>query len=745
MRKNLALKTFLLCAVLLISAFAFAQEPIVNAIEIRGLRKIEEGALKRRISQQVGLSLSPEGVTSDIKSIYETGYFEDVKVDAEAFEGGIKLIYIVKEKPSVVRIEFSGNAKIASSKLLEQITISRGSVADPVLINDNAIKLRLFYEKEGYSLLEVIPVLNAISEAEVTLTYVIKEGPKIKIKKIKFEGNKAISSRKIKKAVKSSEKGILSFITKGGYYRKAELASDTDLIKELYFDNGYIQAMVSEPEVEVSADKKWAVVTFRITEGEQFRVSEIDFSGNKAYASGELKKLLQTKPGKPISRRQVRKDVANLTEKFAEKGYAAAGIDPELIPDVSKKQVGILFHVEEGDIYSIGRVEITGNQKTRDKVIRREVLLNEGDTFNGRLLKKSYQRINNLNYFESVSLQPQPIPDKKLVNLNIDVKERATGLLSVGGGYSSVDKLIGMVDVTQANLGGRGQYLKLKAELGGRSTFYELNFREPWLFGKRLTLSTSIYRQKREFLEYNRTSTGFELGLGKGLGENWWASSTYRIERATIDEILDTASDAIKEQEGTRTTSSITPGIVRDTRDNFLDPGTGSRNSLFVTFAGLGGENRFLKLNLNSSWFFPVGSSTIALHGTYGHATGIFGKPLPLYERYYVGGIYTLRGLGYGDAGPKDDNGKAIGGKKQVVFNLDYIFPLIPEARLKGVTFFDAGTAYDDSPSDIRYTAGLGIRWISPIGPIRLEWGKNLNKKPGEKASRFEFAFGTFF
>ena len=735
---------------LLLLAFSIpetgAEGPSVTAIEIRGLKRIDEGAVRRRISQEVGLPLAPEKITEDIKNIYQTGYFEDVKVDAEPFEGGLKLIYAVREKPSIIRVEFSGNDEMEDSKLREQINISTASIADAVLINDNAIKLRNHYESEGFGLAEVVPVVREVSEGQVILLYLIKEGPRVKIKDIDFDGNKALSDRELKKAVKSSERGLFSFLTRGGYYKKGEVAADTERIKDAYFNRGYIQAVVSEPRLEFSGDRRWAKISFKISEGDKFKVSDVSFTGNMVFSGEELLKTAKLKKGDPVSRKELRTDVVALTEKYAEKGYAVANVSPELVPDPAKREAAIVYHIEEGDIYSIGKIEISGNVKTRDYVIRREVLLNEGDIFNSRLLKRSYQNINNLNFFEGVGLKPDPVPDRKLVNLDIDVVERPTGFLSIGGGYSSVDKLIGTIDVSQGNLGGRGQYIKVRAELGGSSSFYELSFREPWLFGKRLSLSTSVYKQTRDYIEYEREATGFELGLGKYLTEDWRVSATYRLEEATITDVLETADESVKEQEGTRVTSSISPAIARDTRDNYLDPHSGSRNSLHLTFAGLGGDNKFLKAVFDSSWYIPLGSNTLSFRGRYGYGTGIFGEPLPLYERFYVGGIYTIRGLGYGEAGPRNPlTGEPIGGKSEIVFNTDFVFPLISDLKVKGVVFFDAGQAFDSSPDDLRYTTGLGVRWISPMGPIRVEWGYNLDRKPDEKASRFEFAFGTFF
>ncbi|HWR59103.1 MAG TPA: outer membrane protein assembly factor BamA, partial [Thermodesulfovibrionales bacterium] len=366
-------------------------------------------------------------------------------------------------------------------------------------------------------------------------------------------------------------------------------------------------------------------------------------------------------------------------------------------------------------------------------------------------LKRSYERINNLNFFEAVDMSPKPRYEEKRLDVDVKVKERATGFLSVGGGYSSVDKLIGMVDITQGNLFGGGQYVKLRGELGGRSQYYELSYKDPWFLDRPIAFSADVYNSRKEYIDYSRKAIGFGFGFGTELSEYWGGNISYNLERASIFNASSLGDERIRKQagEGSKTTSSITPSITRDTRDNYLDPSRGSRNSVFVTFAGLGGSNAYIKGVADSAWFFPLGSTTVALRGRFGYAKGIFNKDLPWYERFYVGGIYTVRGLGYGQAGPKSSSGSGefIGGTKELIFNTEYIFPILKEIRLKGLVFFDAGNSYDVSEpiGSLRYTAGTGVRWISPVGPIRIEWGYNLQRKQGEASNKVEFTFGSFF
>jgi len=742
-------KFFIVLLIIFTSWTVYAQElPIVNSIEIRGLKRIEESAVKSKITQRLGESISQEKVNEDIKNIFKMGYFEDARAEIEPFEGGIKLIYVVKEKPTIVKIEFQGNTKFNDAKLREKVTITTGSIADAVLIQDNASRLRAFYEEEGYWLSSIVPILKRISPEEVSLTYQIEEGPKIKIEKILVEGNKAISTKSIKKIMDTKEWWIFSFITSSGYYKKDRMDQDVEKIRDLYFNNGYIKVAVGEPKIKLTDNKKGMVITIPISEGDQFKISSVQFSGNKVFGDDVIKKRITQLPNMPFSKGQLRKDILSISELYSENGYAIATITPDLIPDENKKLVEVHLKIDEGDRYKIGKIEISGNIKTRDKVIRREVRLDEGDIFNSKLLKRSYERINNLNFFETVDIIPKPQSEEKLVDLDIKVKERPTGMLSIGGGYSSVDKLIGMVDLTQGNLFGKGQLLKIRGEFGGRTTYYEINFRDPWFMDKPISFSTSIYKSIRDYIQYSKKATGFGFSFGKDFSEYVKGEVEYNFEDATIYNVSKDASIVIKEQEGTNTTSRITPFLVRDSRDNYLDPSKGSRNSIYLTYAGIGGTNNFVKSEIDSAWFFPLGKTAFMLRGRLGYASGIWGKELPLYERFYIGGIYTIRGLGWGEAGPRDPKtGDPIGGTTELIFNSEYIFPIVSELRLKGVVFFDTGNSYDsfDKFGSLRYTAGAGIRWISPMGPIRVEWGYNLNRKRDEKASRIEFTFGTFF
>lgn len=743
-------KSALFIFIILLSAgVAYAQGvPVVNKIEIQGMKRIEEGAVKSKISQKIGLPISPESINEDIKTVYKMGYFDDVKAEIEPFEGGVKLIYTVREKPTIIKVDFQGNRELEDSSLKEKITITAGAISDTVLIQDNAAKLRNYYEEEGFWLVNIVPVIKKISDDDVSLTYQIDEGIKIKIKKIGFEGNNHISASKIKKVMDTSAWWLFSFVSSSGYYKKDRMESDIEKIRNLYFNEGYLKVIIAEPEINVDKEKRAMTITIKISEGDQYRISSVAVNGNKAIDGSRVRSNITLAANDIFRKSLLEKNLQAISSLYSENGYALVSVVPDVAPDEKGKTVRIIFNISEGDQYKVGRIEVSGNTKTRDKVIRREVRFDEGETFDSSKLKRTYERINNLNFFDSVEIVPKPKYEEKTVDLEIKVKEKPTGFFSVGGGYSSVDKFIATADLTQANLFGKGQYAKIKGEIGGRSSLYEISFKDPYFMDKPLSFSTGIYKTTRKYIEYNKNAFGVFLGLGKNFLEYWHGNVTYNFERATITNILDNASNLIHDQAGTKTTSSITPSISRDSRDNYLDPSRGSVNSLSLTYAGIAGSNYFAKGSLESGWYFPLGETTVMLRGRVGIARGLFDKKLPLYERFYVGGLYSIRGLDFGAAGPRDPStGEAVGGTEELVFNTEFIFPIFPDMRLKGVLFCDAGNSYESFREfgSMRYTGGMGVRWISPMGPIRLEWGYNIRKKPGESPGKFEFAFGNVF
>ncbi|OGW36667.1 MAG: outer membrane protein assembly factor BamA, partial [Nitrospirae bacterium GWD2_57_9] len=500
-------------------------------------------------------------------------------------------------------------------------------------------------------------------------------------------------------------------------------------------------------------------------EGEQFTTGSITFKGNVLLTDSELEKELKLKTGDIFSRDVLRQDVASIMDRYDGLARPFANVVPLFNIDQERKTVAISIEIQEGGEVHIGRINISGNSKTRDKVIRREMRLNEGDIYSKKALKRSYERINNLNFFETVDVVPERRLQEPVMDLNVKVKEKMTGTLSVGGGYSSVDKLVGIAEVTQGNLGGRGQLLKFKTQWGGKSRIFTVSFMEPYLFDEPIWGRVDVYRQMQTYDGYRLYSDGGALGAGKSFDEYLSASLRYSLDQSVAKDITAVGLPYVLQQQLTHygtavTTSSLTASITRDSRDFYLDPKTGSRNALFVEYAGgpLGGDPEFLKSVADSAWYYPVFWDTVFMaRGRIGMVGSLNDKPVPIGERFFVGGSGTVRGFRYGTAGPVDPLGNRVGGNKELIFNLEYSFPLVPAARLKGLIFYDMGRAFDDgtsgkstepnriSFSDLKQSYGWGFWWLSPLGPLRFEWGYIINRRPEDQASQFEFNIGTLF
>jgi len=747
---------------------------IVKVIEIQGNHRIETSTILTRVKTKEGSPLSAEVVREDIKSLYQMGFFLDVRVDSEPVDGGVKVIYRVTERPYISDIKFSGNAEILADKLKEKLTIKPRTFLDDVQVKQNAEVLRQYYDEEGYYNTIVIPVLQE-QEDHVVLIYYIKEGAKATINKIDFEGNKAFKSAALLKNITSKPYYFLtSWLTSTGYYKKEVLNEDVDKLKDFYLNNAYLQVQVGSPDVAFKEDRYQTIVTypilhgeidypyefhtvgvtldFPLVEGEQFRVRKITISGNTVFTTDQLRAALKLKEGELFRRNVLREGVGAIHDLYGEKGYLYANVIPQYTSDPAEKTVDLTLDVKEDHRMRVREITITGNDKTRDKVIRREMRLDEQDWVDTRLLRRSFQRINNLNFFDSVEIVPNRVSVDQ-VDLQTRVKEKSTGSFSVGGGYSSVDRLVAMIDITQGNLFGRGQLLRARAEVGHLRNTYSLTFREPYLFDSPISGTVDLFNQARDFTSYKERRIGGDIVFGKAFTEYINGSVNYTHETLTIYDVQSDAPDQIVSQTGKSVTSSIGGTIAYDSRDFFFDPKEGSRVSFSSEFAGLflGGSNNFVKSYVDAIKFWPVVLETVfSLHGRFGYATGINGTALPIGENYYVGGINTVRGFKFGGAGPIDPvTGDVLGGTKELIFNAEYLLPLVPEAKIKLVIFYDAGAAFGDNEAvhitSLRLGTGFGLRWVSPIGPLRLEWGHNIHQRPGEKSSIMDFTIGTVF
>jgi outer membrane protein insertion porin family len=491
-------------------------------------------------------------------------------------------------------------------------------------------------------------------------------------------------------------------------------------------------------------------VTFTIVEGEPYTVSDVGFRGNTVFEDAELKAGSGVKPGDVFQRAKIRDEITRLTELYGAKGYAFTDVNPSVNPDPQTKTASIIFHIKEGELIRIREIRISGNDKTRDNVIRRELRVNEQEVIDTVAMKRSFQRLNNLNFFETVEILPKQVePDK--VDLDVRVKEKSTGMFSIGGGFSTLDRLVAIADITEGNLFGRGYLGRVRGQLGQRRSLGLASFRNPYLYDSLTSFQLDVYRSLTNYITYTEDKYGASATLGRWFSE--YMSGSFALVAESLyfyNPSLD-APALILQQLGRQTTTGFRSTFARDTRDYYLDPRRGMRNAIGFDFSTpkLGGTNSFYKVYADTIKYTPLFWDTRhSIRIRAGQVEGLEGRPIPLTERFFVGGINTMRGFVFGRAGPVTSGGSLLGASKQLIINNDFIFPISKEAKLNGVIFFDYGKGFADGESwnfNLRKAAGIEVRWISPFGPLRVAYGINLAPHPGERRGVFEFSVGSVF
>ncbi len=730
-------------------------------VRVSGNIRMDEDAILSVTKLKPGDIFDPKKLQEDIKSIYKLGYFEDVKADIEETNKGLVLTFIVQEKPVVKEIIYKGNKAIKKSDLEKVTELKASTILNFNKIKKAAERIEMLYKEKGYYQAEVRPEIKPISKREVKLIFHIKEGEKTYIKRIRFIGNHVFSDEELKKLLEISEKTRFSWIKKiknfftggiePGVYNKEALYRDLGRIVSFYHNHGYIDARVGEPEIK--QEGRWIYITIPIKEGSQYKVGNIDIEQDLFANKKHLLQQLELPKKKIFSREVLRRDILHLTELFADKGYAYAEVEPIIKKHPETHTVDVVFKVYKGPMVYINRIEIEGNTRTRDKVIRRELLIVEQRPFSVSRLNKSRDRLYRLGYFDKITFSTEKGVREDQMNVKIKVKERPTGTFSLGAGYSSVDKMILMGQISQRNLFGKGQTLSFQGYFSARTTQYTLSFYEPYFRDTKLSLSLNLYNWTRQYEDYTRESQGGGIRFGYLLTPNTRVFAGYHYDDSNLTDYGNSTSKIILESLDIHITHSLEFGFTRDTRNHFFMPTKGMRTSLVFTHAGwfLGGDSSFEKITLTNSLYFPL------LFNTTGHIrTGVGaivkgpGGELPVYERFYLGGINSVRGYQYGDISPIDPKtGERIGGDFMAYVQLENIFPLVKSIGLHGVIFFDMGNVWEKDKgcnlSDIRKSVGFGVRWLSPIGPFRLEWGYNIDTKEGEEKSNWNFMIGGIF
>lgn len=729
----------------------------VRGIEIQGNQRVDRSTILYYIKSRTGEPLSRALVRKDIEQIYSLGQFSDIRVETRpAPGGGVVLVYIVKEIPSIGDVKFRGNSNLKTEDLRPLISLKRGVTFHEHLVQESKTKLEQHYKEKAYFLAEVDiqHTLNEMGLVDVVIT--IHEGEKVKIEKIRFHGNKTFDEDELKDHMETSEASwLISWLDESGVYKKDMLRIDVLRLESFYHDHGFLKVRVHDPTIEVNREDKEIYVDIRIEEGEQYRLSSISVQGDDTYSREELLKVVKSQKGEIYNATQVREDALAISELYSEKGFAYADALPQTRLDDENKTVDVEFTVNPGRKVYVGKIDIYGNIRTQDNVIRREFRLKEGELFNSKKLKRTKQRINNLGFFEDVKIDTHRGETPEQVDLTTTVTERPTGSLTFGAGFSSVEKVIFNASIAQNNLFGTGRSLNLSTNISARRTNFDLNFTDPRIFDSDVSFGVDLFNRRSNFFSFDSQSTGAGLRLGKNLSETDWMGLGYRFERVQISDVP-LANQTAFLRNGTRTTSRIGPTFIRDTRDNFLNPTQGMRHVVRFEFAGsvLGGAD-FYKASYEASWYKPlIGKLVLALHGEIQYAKGYSGEPLPIFEHYFMGGANSLRGFTIRQVGPKDQNNNPLGGDQSLLFNVELQYPITKEFRI--FAFYDRGnvygTGFDTRTTSknidflkMRESVGGGVRFLSPFGPISLAYGIKLDAVPGDSNAEFHFSAGNAF
>jgi len=721
------------------------------SIEIAGNKRIDSGAILRKIKNQVGSRFDAASLDEDLRNIYQMGYFDDVQIKLDQAVEGMKVTFQVTEKAIIGQVKISGEDELKNEEIREVITVSPNNIINPREVRASVANIQKLYKDKGFYRTEVTSSLTSPTPDRVDVQFVIKEGFKAFIKGITLSGNKAFTDKELKKVMMTSERGLLSWFTESGVLKRDMVEQDAARINAFYHNNGYIDAKVGEPEIEQKDEGLY--LTFPIQEGERYMVGTMDLSGDLIEAKGTILEHTKLGEARYFSRETLRNDVLAVTDFYAEKGYAYAEVTPDIKKDLDNRRVDIIFTIVKGDLVHINRIVIKGNDRSRDKVIRREMKVKEGAIFDATGIKKSQERLQRLDFFEEVNVTPQPTVDQKLMDVTVEVKEKATGTFSLGAGYSSVDSLMFMGEISQNNFRGLGQQLSLQANISGNSTRYNFSFTEPHLNDSELLFGFDLYNWTREYDDYSRDTTGFGLRFGYPIWEKWKLFWGYGWDDTTLKDVKPSAAQVIQDSLAIKTTSAVKVGVSRDTRNRMYDASQGAQHIISTKYAGgpLGGDADFSKIEGSTSWYFPWRWDTnyhVKLAAGYVADNGE--EKLPVFERFYLGGLNSIRGFKNGHVSPRDAvTQEKIGGNKMWYSNFEYIFPLVKDAGLKGLIFFDAGNVYNTGQDwqfdQIKKSVGYGFRWLSPMGPLRLEWGYNLDPIAGEAQSNWDFSIGGSF
>ena len=687
-----------------------------------------------------------------VKNLFATGYFKDVKIS----KSGENILISVVENPIINLIAFEGNSEIKDETLEDEVSMKIRNVYSSDKIKDDVLKIQNLYKRLGFFSAFVEPKVIKLNGNRINLVYEISEGSEAKIKKINFVGNKKFSDSTLKDVIYSEETRWYKFWGGSDKFDQDRLNYDKDILKKYYFDNGYIDFRILSTSSQLVSSTKDFILNFKIFEGNRYKVSEVKVDSSiRGFKNINIKKLLEIEKNDWFSSKNVERTMDNIIEKASEYGFAFVNVRPKL--KKINNFVSIIFEVVEGDKFYVERVNIQGNLKTHDKVVRREVEVDEGDAFNLTKIRKTERNLNSLALFESVSVNYDQLENTNKAVVDIEIKERSTGEFSVGAGLSSLDGVMGNVGIKENNLFGEGKELSASLGLSTRRNSIDLSYTEPYLLGKDVAAGIDLFnvrRNNKTYSGYKHNIIGFKVRSGYEIIDDLRHFNSYTLKRDKIHDIDPSSSTYIKDQEGKSVTSMIGQALQFDKLNDRINPTDGYRIRFDLDYYGLGGNSRHLQTELKIANFFRIFENIIAsTHLDLGYILPF--KDVKINNRFFLSGD-QMRGFKNHGIGPRDiKTSDALGGEQYAVLRNEINFPLgLPEELgLKGVVFGDVGSlakTFDMGQNikdkiNLKAATGIGVQWLSPFGPVKVYLSKAILKESYDKIETFRFTFGTTY
>ncbi|MGE3609912.1 MAG: outer membrane protein assembly factor BamA [Bacteriovoracaceae bacterium] len=749
---------------------AFAQEIIgpikemfqVDSIEFEGNKKVEAEAIIEKLNTRKDMMLDNYLLRKDLSRIYDMKYFEEVEAyHKKTADSKNVLLFKLKEKPIISKISFSGNDEINDDDLKGQVKTKEFNILDISTIKNDLLLLQKHYEEKGYFLATATYQLKDNQNGSVEVVFKIKEWDKVRVKRITFLGNKAIEDEELKNFMQTREESYFSFLSGSGNFKEMNFQTDVERLKYLYKTRGYLQVNIQNPEVTASEDKKWIFITVRLTEGPQFSVNNVSFNGELLFTEAEMMEKLKIKTGDTYNEENLRLDIQTLTEMYQDKGYAFANVlrTLEVVPGENK--VDVVFSFEKGVIAYFGKIVMKGNTKTRDKVIRRELKIHEGEMYSGSKLRISKENVNRLGFFQPESVIFNTVTRKgtdNILDVEISIKERPTGQISLGAGYSTATKGFVQASVAQNNFRGLGQNINMNLSYSNRQQIYNVGFTEPYLFDTKWTAGADYYQTVSYFIRsFAYKKHGGDVRVGHPIFEYTRLFLTYRYEDNSVMNVINSGIDRRVEN---GSSSAVQASIVRDKRNNIFEPSNGYYASTALEYTGLGGTMRWMKGDVEGRYYKTIwGDLVLRSRLNISQLFKTTEREIPRIEKFSMGGARNMRGFNLEDIGVRK---KAIntqtgalqefnfGGLFSLLGTLEFEHPLVKEAGLKGVIFYDAGNVYAKHIGErniwaLRSDYGFGFRWFSPIGVLRFEFGFPVHPRKNEQSNQFNFDIGQLF